>query len=103
MDDPNPTKRHWFRFSLRTLFVLVTVFCTWLGYQLNWIRQRHAELEYRQGTAEGAYFYPPPAPLSLRLFGESGAEVVPVYEDEPESEFRRMKKLFPEAHVVRDR
>jgi hypothetical protein len=37
-------KRRWFRFafSLRTLFVAVTVFGCWLGYSLNWINQRHA-------------------------------------------------------------
>jgi hypothetical protein len=33
--------RHWFTFSLRTMFVGVTVFVCWFGYQLNWIRQRH--------------------------------------------------------------
>ncbi len=30
--------RRWLRFSLRTLFVVVTVLCVWLGYELNWIR-----------------------------------------------------------------
>ena len=33
--------RRWFRFSLRTLFVVVTVFVVLVGYHLNWIRQRH--------------------------------------------------------------
>ena len=33
-------KRRWFRFSLRTLFVLVTVLCVWLGYQVNLVSQR---------------------------------------------------------------
>lgn len=34
-----PAKRHWFRFSLRTLFFVTTLACV-LGYELNWIRQR---------------------------------------------------------------
>jgi hypothetical protein len=36
-------QRRWFRFSLRTLFVVMTVagFGSWIGNQLNWIRQRH--------------------------------------------------------------
>jgi hypothetical protein len=33
-------KRRWFAFSLRTLFVVVTLVACWLGYELNWIRQR---------------------------------------------------------------
>lgn len=31
-----------FRFSLRTLFVLVTIFAVWLGWQMHYIRQRQA-------------------------------------------------------------
>jgi hypothetical protein len=37
-------KGRWFRFSLRTLFVVVTVFGCWMGYEVNWIRQRRALL-----------------------------------------------------------
>jgi hypothetical protein len=38
-------------FSLRTLFVAVTVLAVplgWVGYQLNWIRQRHELLERQE-------------------------------------------------------
>ena len=37
-------KRRWPQFSLRTMFVVVTVLAVplgWIGYSLNWIRQRH--------------------------------------------------------------
>jgi hypothetical protein len=33
-------KRRWLRFSLRALFVFVTVLACWLGYEVNWIRHR---------------------------------------------------------------
>jgi len=33
------------RFSLRSLFVLVTAICLFLGYELNWIKRRHAFLD----------------------------------------------------------
>jgi hypothetical protein len=33
-------KRRWFRFSLRTPFVLVTIAGVWLGYQCNIVRER---------------------------------------------------------------
>jgi hypothetical protein len=36
--------RHWFRFSLRTLFLVVTVAGCWMGYYLNWARERHEAL-----------------------------------------------------------
>ena len=39
-------KRRW-TFTLRTLFVVVTVFGIWLGYEMNWIRERHAFLTRR--------------------------------------------------------
>jgi hypothetical protein len=35
-------KRRWFRFSLRTLLVVVTILSVWLGYQLNTARQQAA-------------------------------------------------------------
>jgi len=38
---PTP-KRRWFRFSLRTLFVVVTVFAVWLGWNVNIVQQRRA-------------------------------------------------------------
>jgi hypothetical protein len=43
MDANQPKPRRWFRFSLRTMFVLVTVGCVWLGWEVNQVRVR-AEL-----------------------------------------------------------
>src|SRR5437667_201271 len=44
---PAPNRR-WFRYSLRTLFAVVTVFGVWLDRELNIVRQRQkavAEIE----------------------------------------------------------
>ena len=60
MVDEAPTpapKRLWFRWSLRTVFVVVTVFGCWLGYELNWIRQRHNFLAHQQ-SLHGAHWSP---------------------------------------------
>jgi len=46
-----PLRRRWFRYSLRTLFVLVTVFCVWLGVQVKWIHDRREVV--RLGTVDG--------------------------------------------------
>ena len=52
-------ERRCFRFSLRTMFVVVTVMGGWLGYCLNWIRERHAALDDRQVTfMANPYSYP---------------------------------------------
>ena len=39
---PAAPNRRWFRWSLRTLFVAVTVLCVWLGWQVNVVQQRRA-------------------------------------------------------------
>ncbi len=37
-------KRRWLRFSLRTLFVVVTVLGCWLGWDLKWVNDRQRAL-----------------------------------------------------------
>jgi hypothetical protein len=39
--DPRP-KRRWFRFSMRTLFAVVTVVCVWVGWNVNAVRTRQS-------------------------------------------------------------
>ena len=43
------TRRRFFQFGLGTMFLLVTVLCAFLGYHLNWIRER------RTITSDHAY------------------------------------------------
>jgi hypothetical protein len=74
MDANLPKPRSWFRFSLRTMFVLVTVLCvvlSWSAYQLNWIRQRHDFLKNDRVATHDTYKNNK-APYCLRLFGEPG-------------------------------
>lgn len=105
-----PAKRRWFRWSLRTLFVVVTVLGIFLGctaYNLNWIRQRHAALSSGRfsgvayKTADGVR-----APGLLWLFGEPSYSgiVIHLRERDPfvptpgeESELIEVCKLFPEV------
>lgn len=68
-----PPRRRWFRFSLRALFLVVTAFGCWLGYQLNWIRQREEFLASGRGS-ESIYVIshqPIRAPRVLSLLGEA--------------------------------
>jgi hypothetical protein len=142
MSSRNPP-RVAFSYSLRTLLIAITALALWLGYEFNWIHQRHAflaqQFEYHLAAA------PAPseeerrewmsvwwranagiskhAPWSLRLFGETGAGGLSVIVPEtdvtvrtwgydsaglplvwPEisasqADYRRAKRLFPEAQV----
>jgi hypothetical protein len=59
-----------------TLFIVVTVFCCWLGYQLNWIRERHAIMDDvpNWSVLEGGItgLAQPSDPGLLWIFGEQG-------------------------------
>ena len=109
-------KRRWFRFSLRMLFVLVTVISVplgWLGYQLNLIRQREVFLGYLRANSRekhtfwtasefGSKWEPKPQiPSMRRMLGDQpysrlilpahfGADLIDKAID-----------LFPEAQVWR--
>jgi hypothetical protein len=109
MSTPYP-KRRWFRFSLRTLFVVVTVFGCWLGYELNWIRQRHEAIYWLEASSDswyapsqtGAKVQADP-PWSLRLFGERAIVGIGMDRQQftglvPYSP-TELKRLFPEARV----
>lgn len=106
---PPTPKRRW-SYSLRTLFVVVTVFACWLGYELNWIRQRQQAREWLGGQTNS--WYAPSlvgarsqasAPWGLRLLGEQGVvgiglDVSPFAGPVPYSR-AQLERIFPEARV----
>lgn len=109
-DNTTPAlKRRWLRFSLRTVFVVVTVlavFLGWLVFQLNWIEQR------RQAVADGTVdmriihtfeHTPRRVPWTLRLFGEHeiDADALLLPPTATEADVARVRGLFPEAYVDR--
>jgi len=110
MPSPAPDRRR-FRFSLRTLFVLVTVLGSslgWLGMQLRWIRERHdgSRWSTRNIARPVLLLQDADAPWSLRLFGESGfkaAYVIVQDERNPTSDDERLRRqvesVCPEAKV----
>jgi hypothetical protein len=84
------------RFSLRTLFVAMTVLSCgagWAAYQLHWIRERHAFLEREHIVTYPLVHAERPLPWSLRLFGESQQFLLGV----PYEDLDRARDLFPEA------
>ena len=113
---PSPPRR--FRFGLRSLFVLVTVICVWLGYYLNWMRQRReflkdcpvhhityttvAMMEERleKDPSVAKFYRPLPiAPAILRVFGEQAILSIIIHPSDVERT-ERAKRLFPEARYI---
>ena len=99
-------KRRWFRFSLRTLFVLVTIISLpfgWIAYQLNWIQQRHdffSHYQYNGMHMRAGSGYPP---WSLRLFGESrqGYLLVPPKESRKHSGYSQKQRFIMHKTIGR--
>lgn len=120
----NAAHRHFFRFSLRTLFVLVTIVGSilgWIGEQVKRIRDRREALQwivdyYARSLARDRGSLMPPqkgdyishagikAPWSLDILGEASVERLVVYEDWLNADapyiFDELKSLFPEANVT---
>ena len=86
------------------MFVLVTVLCVWLGYSLNWIRQRHAVFHRHHPalpmTMNGIRTDHANAPWSIRLLGEPGAVSILLKRGTNAAERERIQELFPEAKIL---
>jgi hypothetical protein len=114
-------KRRWFQFGLRTMFVVVTVFAVWFGWELHQIRERDRLLrsttflrlfEYRPRAVEvrnppvHVAAGPPPQtniPYAWRLLGDKPVEGMDIFLPSGEyttREARRIQSFFPECAVT---
>lgn len=103
MDDTPKTRRRWFRFSLRTMMVLVSlvcIFCGYLGWAMNWKRQREAFLETKGtfGLMCRTFEDFKDAPYAIRLLGEGGYNYIYA----KPGHLEEARELFPEAEVFKD-
>jgi hypothetical protein len=80
------------------LLMVFTVISLWVGYNLNWIRERRFALKQSDigRVADSRRQVLNLAPWSLRLFGEEGAQD---WLFVPEHDAARMRSLFPESTV----
>src|SRR5689334_14094047 len=116
------SRRSWFSFSLRTMFVVVTVICCWLAWESNVVRQRKSVLrelktkpgievttaavwkaQYRRPTSP----FEPPAqiPLVRRWLGDEAIQEIGYTAgfNEPSAvELGRLASIFPEAKLRRN-
>ena len=113
-----PPRRRWLRYSLRTFFIVLTIFGVWLGVQVKWIRDRHEALRelhgffwtYEDHPAGGSRLQTVSnrsntAPWSIRWSEPAVPLIILVVDGSAEDEQRaqKLKRLFPEATLeVRD-
>ena len=102
MSPARPIRRRWYQFGLGTMFVAVTVISAFLGYYLNWIRQRHAVVGDR---AYHLVLAPPPGLLFVfaeRGYREIGIELseTGVSRQAKLIEAERIAQLFPEVQEL---
>ena len=103
---------HWPRFTLRTLFVVVTMLACWMGYYIHWIHGREAGREWldahRADYIACGMRLEVAIPWPLRLLGEVRSRhamcATSRWRTQKLSEFEQqvaeMKALFPESHIV---
>ena len=105
---PFTPKRRWFAFSLRTLFVVVTVaaaIIAFLASELRWVRERQEFLDRAERDREsllgaGTYLTYPSIPFWRRWLGDSPQYTVIVPARWPKAELDNARRLFPEAEEV---
>lgn len=102
---PALPRRRWFRYSLRTMLVVVTVFAVWLGWELKFVRERKAFLDW---TIEERHIIrfthfdgPAPAvPFWRRWLGDAPVQSVMLPHGSSEADLIRAQSLFPEAFEI---
>src|SRR4051794_35746290 len=108
-----PTPRRWFQFSLRTMFVAVTLLaipCTYVAYEARIVAHRKATLE--KIVLRGANWHgpipgviTPPSmpqrhvPWIRKLLGDPDVEAIAVPEAFSQPELDEIAAEFPEANV----
>src|SRR5947209_12580964 len=114
--------RRWLRFSLRGMFVFITLFGIWLGYHVSWMRQRQVArrwIEQHESPGEWSRINPADvtwtkrdgttyrgkaaeAPWGLRVLGEPRLAIIHLDKSKlSEADIPRINSLlalFPEAN-----
>jgi hypothetical protein len=114
-------QRGWFRFSLRTMFVVITVLCCWLGWESSVVRVRQGTLRelrtkpgievttaaaWKQRFPTGTLPQPAAQISTVRTWlGDEAIQEIGYtvnFSDLSTEEQARLEKVFPEAKLVRN-
>lgn len=108
-------RRRWFRFSLRTLFIVLTLAGLWIGWNYDRVRKREEMLRYLNGSGGAgtpgqvdvldparAGYRPPwkKLPWTWRVLGAEPVETIHLYAKFNEKDRWYIEHLFPEADLV---
>lgn len=101
-------RRRWLQFGLRTMFVVVTVVALWLGWEVNFVRQRqawrreHAALTERPIKTPNPSYVPKTTIPPWRIWmGDSYLSQIYFPPDWTEQDRAYATRLFPEANLFR--
>lgn len=117
-----PPQPGWFRFSLRTMFIIITVLCCWLGWESSVVRGRQntlRDLRTKPGidiTTATAWKHrfplgttPPQPPAKISTvrtwLGDEAIQEIGYtvnFSNLSSEDEARIQKVFPEAKVVRN-
>src|SRR5262245_43460203 len=108
---PAKFRRRWFRFGLRTMFVIVTAFSLWLGWQAKIVLDRREALDELRAAGCSTMFADeafleeparwnrvelPSVPIWRRWLGDRPVAWINCWGSD-DSKRTRMKSLFPEV------
>lgn len=110
------SQKRWFRYSLRSLFALVTIFALWLGWEVKFIHERQAIRAWlREGngwevTWEDYKNTPSPPgraagdptmqiPIWRKWLGDEPIALLGFEPSATPADRARVKQLFPEAEI----
>jgi hypothetical protein len=114
MSQAPPPRRRWLQFGMGTMFVVVTAFAVWLGWELKFIRDRKNFLvlldEYRadhwrdqpRAASISSWFQIPAHEEAgihfwRRWLGDEAQSVILLPGNTSETHLRQARSLFPEA------
>jgi hypothetical protein len=103
MEAKHHSRLRWFRFSLRTMLVLVTlvcILCGYIGWAQNWIRQRREFINRLDSDISEEMPATDNAPFPLWIFGEIGAPATMNLPGVSEEDCQLALRLFPETTYV---
>jgi hypothetical protein len=113
MSNAPTTRRRWYQFGLGTLFLVVTVFASWLGWELHVVRERQA-IRQRIAESGGKIYSSEESEYLLTSLGMVTECRIPFWRewlgDEPvgfitlktsasDAELKKARLAFPEAQV----
>ena len=106
MTDNLPKRRRGFRFSLRTMLMLITAFGSvlgWLGWNWRIVQERNNTLgiinKSMRTVVATRRLDPSPMPFPRNLMGDWRLKCVFVRRDLADSEVTRLRNTFPEAEL----